>query len=87
MRSLFRGGVFVEKFKKIFVLNNEVEARLLDAVLDEKQIPHLMRSYHDTAYDGLWQQQQGWGHVEAPERYSEEILSIYRDLRADDKDT
>ena len=77
----------MEKFKKILVLNNEVEARLLDAVLEEKQIPHLMRSYHDTAYDGLWQQQQGWGHVETPERYSEEILSIYRDLRADDRDT
>ena len=77
----------MEKFKKILVLNNEVEARLLDAVLEEKQIPHLMRSYHDTAYDGLWQQQQGWGHVEALEMYSEEILSIYRDLRADDKDT
>jgi hypothetical protein len=77
----------VEKFKKVLVLNNEVEARLLDAVLEEKQIPHLMRSYHDTAYDGLWQQQQGWGHVEAPEAYSEQILSIYEDLRADDRDT
>jgi len=87
MRSLIRGGVSVERFKKVLVLNNEVEARLLDAVLEEKQIPHLMRSYHDTAYDGLWQQQQGWGHVEAPERYSEEILSIYGDLRADDRDT
>jgi hypothetical protein len=77
----------VEKFKKILVLNNEVEARLLAAVLAEKQIPHLMRSYHDSAYDGLWQQQQGWGHIEAPDRYSERILSIYSDLRADDRDT
>ena len=75
----------MEKFKKILVLNNEVEARLLDAVLEEKQIPHLMRSYHDTAYDGLWQQQQGWGHVESQERYREQILTIYRDLKADDK--
>jgi hypothetical protein len=72
----------VEKFKKILVLNNEVEARHLDAVLDEQQIPHLMRSYHDRAYDGLWQQQQGWGHVEAPEDYEEQILSIYEDLRS-----
>jgi len=77
----------VEKFKKILVLNNEVEARLLDAVLEEKQILHLMRSYHDTAYDGLWQQQQGWGHVEAPEKNREQILSIYGDLRAADSDT
>ncbi len=77
----------MEKFKKIIVLNNEVEAQLLDAVLEEKQIQHLMRSYHDTAYDGLWQQQQGWGHVEAPEKHRDQILSIYRDLRADDTNT
>jgi hypothetical protein len=72
----------VAKFEKVLVLNNEVEARLLDAVLGERQIPHVMRSYHDSAYDGLWQQQQGWGHVEAPASYKEQILSIYEDLRA-----
>ena len=72
-------------FKKILVLNNEVEARLLEAILKEKQIPHLLRSYHDRAYDGLWQQQQGWGHVEAPAEYEEQILSIYKDLRAQDQ--
>jgi hypothetical protein len=71
------------KFKRILVLNNEVEARLLDAVLNEQEIPHLMRSYHDRAYDGLWQQQQGWGHVEAPDTYKEQILSIYADLRGE----
>ena len=71
------------KFKKILVLDNEVEARLLDAVLEEQQIPHLMRSYHDRAYDGLWQQQQGWGHVEASEDYREQILAIYDDLKND----
>ena len=71
------------KFRKILVLNNEVEARLLDAVLAERQIPHLMRSYHDRAYDGLWQQQQGWGHVEAPEDCKEQVMSIYEDLRGE----
>ena len=71
------------KFKKILVLNNEVEAQLLDAVLEEQEIPHLMRTYHDRAYDGLWQQQQGWGHVEAPEEFKERILSIYQDLRGE----
>ena len=70
-------------FKKILVLDNEVEARLIDSVLAEQHIPHLMRSYHDRAYDGLWQQQQGWGHIEAPEDYKEQILSICEDLRSD----
>ena len=69
-------------FEKILVLDNEVEARLLEAVLTEQHIPHLMRSYHDRAYDGLWQQQRGWGHVEAPEEWREQILGIYKDLRS-----
>jgi hypothetical protein len=71
----------VAAFEKILVLDNEIEARLLEAVLEDKQIPHLLRSYHDRAYDGLWQQQQGWGHLEAAVEHKERILSIYRDLR------
>jgi len=68
------------KYEKILVLDNEVQARLLEAVLNERRIPHHLRSYHDTAYDGLWQQQQGWGRVEAPAEYRSQILSIHEDL-------
>jgi hypothetical protein len=62
---------------KILALNNEFEARLLDEILTEKNIPHIIRSYHDSAYDGLWQMQSSWGHVESPEEYREEILEIF----------
>lgn len=31
----------MEKFKKILILENEIEARLLDSVLNERNIPHL----------------------------------------------
>jgi hypothetical protein len=62
---------------KILMLKNEIEAMLLDEILTEKQIPHMIRSYHDSAYDGLWQLQAGWGHLEAPEEYKEEILQAY----------
>jgi hypothetical protein len=70
----------MEAFEKIVVLSNEVEASLLESVLQERGIPHRMRSYHDSAYDGLWQQQSGWGHVEAPPQYRQVIEEIYRDL-------
>ncbi len=62
---------------KILMFKNEVEAILLDEILTEKQIPHMIRSYHDSAYDGLWQTQTGWGHVEAPEEYRDEIILTY----------
>jgi hypothetical protein len=62
---------------KILVFNNEFEAKLLDEILNAKEIPHLIRSYHDSAYDGLWQMQSSWGHIEAPAIYREEILELY----------
>jgi len=65
---------------KILVLNNEFEAKLLVEILNDKKIPHLIRSYHDSAYDGLWQMQSSWGHIEAPEEYREEILQTYSEM-------
>ena len=74
------GGRKMKEFKKIQILENEIEARLLDSVLNERDIPHRIKSYHDSAYDGIYQAQKGWGVVEAPLSYKEEIISIYQDL-------
>ncbi len=67
----------MDRSVKILILNNEIEAKLLSGLLAEKGIPHFIRSYHDSVYDGLWQCQAGWGHIEAPAEYGEEIISIY----------
>jgi hypothetical protein len=70
---------------KILFFQNEIEAMLLHEILTEKEIPHLIRSYHDSAYDGLWQSQSGWGHVEAPEEFREEIIATYNSMSEDPK--
>jgi hypothetical protein len=71
----------MDEFRKIAVLDNMVEAQILDSMLNEQEIPHVMRTYHDSAYDGLFQVSMGWGHVEAPEGHRAEILAILEDLR------
>lgn len=71
----------MEDYVKIVTLENEIEAGLVDSILSERKIPHLMRSYYDTAYDGLFQAQKGWGYVAAPESYDVEIKEILYDLR------
>jgi len=71
----------MEDFSKVAIIDNEFEAQLLDSILTEREIPHLMRSYHDTAYDGLYQTQKGWGHVSAPLSFRDEIMEILSDLR------
>ncbi len=71
----------MEKLEKIAVLDNEVQAELVDSVLEERGIPHLMRSYYDSALDGIYQARAGWGHVEAPPEAKEEILAVIEDIK------
>ena len=78
-----------EEYKKVATLENEIEARLLDSILNERNVPHLITSYYDTAYDGLYQTQKGWGYISAPDAYLEEIREIISIIRRDsyDQDT
>lgn len=68
-------------FEKISSLNNQIEAQLLSSILDEREIPFEIKSYHDAAYDGLFQITLGYGSVFAPKSYSKEILEILEDIR------
>ena len=71
----------MDKLEKIAVLDNEVQAKLVDSVLEERDIPHLLRSYHDSACDGIFQTRAGWGHVEAPAANRDEILAVIADVK------
>ncbi|MEZ4550106.1 MAG: hypothetical protein R2860_07325 [Desulfobacterales bacterium] len=48
-------------FITIGVIDNAIEAQLVSSILTEQEIPHQIISHHDTAYDGLYQLQKGWG--------------------------
>lgn len=71
----------MESYSKILTLENEMEAQRLSSMLDQEQIPHVVRSYHDSVYDGIFQAARGWGHLEAPEEYSEKIRTIYQKMK------
>jgi hypothetical protein len=70
----------MDNYKIILTIENEIEARILQKLLDERRIPYILKSYYDSALDGLYQTQKGWGHIEAPAKYEEEIVSIYNDI-------
>jgi hypothetical protein len=79
-----KGGLSpMEDYIKAALLENEFEAQVMDSMLTERDIPHLIRSYYDTAYDGLFQTQLGWGYVSAPADYQQEIEEILFDLRSE----
>ena len=71
----------MNKLEKIAVLDNEVQAELVDSVLEERGIPHLMQSYHDSALDGIYQARAGWGHIEAPSDAKAEILAVIEEIK------
>ena len=74
----------MEKYIKIAVFENATEAQLVESILKDQQLPHRIRSFHDTAYDGLFQVQKGWGELFAPPELEAEILSILKSVRSED---
>lgn len=67
--------------KRIAILNNEFEADLVEHALAERGIHYIVRSYHDTAYDGLFQTQKGWGCIEAAEADECAVLDVIEGIR------
>ena len=70
------------KFVKISDLENSIETQLLESILIERNIPHNIRSFYDTAYDGLFQFQKGWGEIFAPLDYKKEVTEILSSIRS-----
>jgi hypothetical protein len=73
-------------FVKVAVLEDEDQARLLGLILTEKGIPYRMHTYYDTAFDGLFQTQKGWGHISAPRSWHGAVMEVIHDLRASLRD-
>ncbi|WP_432408787.1 hypothetical protein [Wukongibacter sp. M2B1] len=71
----------MSKYEKIIVLNNEIEARLMDEILKDRQIPHIIQSYYSSAYGVIFQFSGGWGHIEAESKYRNQIISIYNEVK------
>lgn len=61
---------------------NEAEALALRNLLLEHGIAAEIRSFHDTAYDGLFQKQYGWGVLRVAEENFEKAEKIIREWRA-----
>lgn len=70
----------MEEYENILDLNSEYEAELLSEILKDKKIPFGIVSSADTALGGIWKMEHGWGYLEAPPQYRDEILAIYNEI-------
>jgi hypothetical protein len=70
-----------EDFKKIAVAENRFEADLIAQTLRQEGIRCMIRSYQDTAYDGIFIPQKGWAAVMVPVESEERAGAIIAELR------
>ncbi len=67
--------------QRVDYLENSFEADILRQVLDDYQIPALIRANDSNAYGELFQSQQGWGAVYADEQYHQQIRRLLQEIR------
>ena len=71
--------------KKILTISSEIEALRIKDILDSNEIPHIIRSFRDSVYDGIFQNQYGWGELEAEEEDETRILDLLKETRTEEK--
>jgi deoxyribose-phosphate aldolase len=61
-------------------LDDRFQADLWTQALEEQGVPHLLRTFEDTAYDGLFISQKGYGRIFVEEDWLERARKIDADL-------
>lgn len=69
------------EYVRIATIEDEFEAQILQAILEERQLNYFLKSFYDSAYDGLFQRNYGWGVIFASKDNEKEILDIIDDIR------
>ncbi len=69
------------RWVKAGVVENRFEGDRVSQTLREAEIPFLIKSFLDTAYNGLYVPQKGWGAVMVPEKFGEEAERILCEVK------
>jgi len=67
--------------KNLLQPQNDAEAQALAALLRQHGIAATIRSFRDTAYDGLFQAQYGWGVIRVEEEDFEAARKIVEEWK------
>jgi hypothetical protein len=68
-----------DEYENILLLDNIVEANLMESLLQEAEISFYIRPWQDASFDGIWTEQKGWGWVVGRKEDEKAIVEIYRD--------
>ena len=62
-------------------IDNRFEGDRVSRALEEAEIPYMIKSFLDTAYDGLYVPQKGWGRVMVPEEFYNQAERIVTEVK------
>jgi hypothetical protein len=65
----------------VHVSENRFEADIISQALEREGIPCICRRHEETAYDGLFVPQRGWGTILVPIPMRERAMEIIREVR------
>jgi hypothetical protein len=66
---------------KAGTVENRFEGDRISQALDEAKIPFVMKSFHDTAYNGLYLPHKGWGAVLVPRNIRRAAAEIIAEVK------
>ncbi len=69
-------------YQKVALLDNEIQAHVLEGMLRKHKIPHRMFSFYDSAYQENDPNKKGWGYVTAPTVHKQKIRAFVRKIKA-----
>ncbi|MBI4621497.1 MAG: hypothetical protein HY739_15290 [Desulfobacterales bacterium] len=79
----------LDRLSRVCVLENRFEGDVIRDALEKEGITFIIREFRDTAYDGLFITQLGWGEVmvsdEEVKRAEETIDNIRKDIAKENK--
>ncbi len=70
-----------DRWAKVGTVENRFEGDRISQALEEAGIRFLIKSFLDTAYDGLYILQKGWGVVMVPEKDREEAERLISEIK------
>jgi hypothetical protein len=71
----------LERWVKAGTVENQFEGDRISQALREAEIPFLIKSFLDTAYDGLYIPQKGWGIVMVSEKHKQEAERLISEVK------
>jgi hypothetical protein len=71
----------MDQWVKAGTIENRFEGDRISQALQEAGIPFLIKSFLDTAYNGLYIPQKGWGIVMVSEKNKEEAEGLISEIK------